>query len=138
MIGTTKRLGALILVGAFAFAACSSSGATTAPSAAASQAASSAPSAAASDNGSPAPSMAAAPVPPTAAVTLQGAGATFPTPLYDSWFQTYTGLYSNIQFDYQSIGSGGGIKAITQQTVDFGASDAAMKDEEIAALPAGT
>ena len=126
MIGTTKRLGALILVGAFAFAACSSSGATTAPSAAA------------SDNGSPAPSMAAAPVPPTAAVTLQGAGATFPTPLYDSWFQTYTGLYSNIQFDYQSIGSGGGIKAITQQTVDFGASDAAMKDEEIAALPAGT
>ena len=137
-ISTPKRLGALILVGAFAFAACSNSGSSAAPSTAASQAASSAPSAAASDGSSAAPSMAAAPLPPTAAVTLQGAGATFPTPLYESWFETYTGLYSNVQFDYQSIGSGGGIKAITEQTVDFGATDAAMKDEEIAALPAGT
>jgi phosphate transport system substrate-binding protein len=139
-ISNPKRLAALFLAGAFVFAACSNSGASTAPSAAASAAASAATSAAPSmaASGSPAASMAAAPMPPTSDVTLQGAGATFPTPLYDSWFQAFTGLYSNIKFDYQSIGSGGGIKAITQQTVDFGATDAAMKDEEIAALPAGT
>jgi phosphate transport system substrate-binding protein len=70
-------------------------------------------------------------------VTLQGAGATFPAPLYMTWFQTYSGTYPNIQIDYQANGSGAGITAITQQTVDFGASDAAMKDSEIAALPAG-
>ena len=137
-ISSPKRLGALILAGTFAFAACSNSGATTAPSVAASQAASAAPSAAPSDGSSPAASMAAAPLPPTAAVTLQGAGATFPKALYESWFQTFTGLYSNVLFDYQANGSGAGIKAITQQTVDFGASDAAMKDAEIAALPSGT
>ena len=139
-IASPKRLGALVFAAAVAFAACSSSTASTAPSAAPSQAASAAPSAAASGSptASASASMAAAPTPPSAAVTLQGAGATFPKALYESWFQTYTGLYSNVQFDYQANGSGAGIKAITQQTVDFGASDAAMKDEEIAALPAGT
>ena len=76
------------------------------------------------------------PAPAADNITLQGAGATFPTPLYDSWFQTYTGLNPQVKFDYQSIGSGGGIKAITDGTVDFGASDAPMKDTEIAALPA--
>ena len=54
------------------------------------------------------------------------------------WFEKYTEKYANIQFNYQSIGSGGGVTQITQQTVDFGASDAALKDEEIAKLPAGT
>ena len=54
------------------------------------------------------------------------------------WFETYTAKYANIQFNYQSIGSGGGVAQITQQTVDFGASDAALKDEEVAKLPAGT
>jgi phosphate transport system substrate-binding protein len=78
------------------------------------------------------------PDPPSASLTLQGAGATFPTPLYQVWFEKYTEAHSNIQFNYQSIGSGGGITQITQQTVDFGASDAAMKDDEIAKLPAGT
>ena len=87
---------------------------------------------------STAPSAATAPAPPTANVTLQGAGATFPAPLYQVWFEQYTGKYGNIQFNYQANGSGAGIKAITEQTVDFGASDAAMKDSEIAALPAGT
>ena len=82
-------------------------------------------------------SAAALPQPPTASVTLQGAGATFPAPLYQQWFDTYTGLYPNVQFDYTANGSGAGIKAITEGTVDFGASDAAMKDTEIAALPAG-
>ena len=76
--------------------------------------------------------------PAAATVTLQGAGATFPKPLYDVWFQTYTEKYPNVQFNYQAIGSGGGITQITQQTVDFGASDAPMKDEELAKLPAGT
>ena len=82
-------------------------------------------------------SATACPDPSSASVTLQGAGATFPAPLYQVWFQDYEGMHSNVQFDYQAIGSGGGIKAITEQTVDFGASDAAMKDDEIAALPAG-
>ena len=78
-----------------------------------------------------------APTVPTADVQLQGAGATFPAPLYTSWFETYSGANPNIKIDYQAIGSGGGIKGITDQTVDFGASDAAMKDEEIAALKPG-
>jgi phosphate transport system substrate-binding protein len=132
-ISKPKRFAALVMVAAFAAAACSNSGASTAPSVAASEAASTEPSAAA-----PSASVATAPIPAADAVTLLGAGATFPTPLYESWFQTFNGLYSQVQFDYQSIGSGGGIKAITEQTVDFGATDAAMKDEEIAALPAGT
>jgi phosphate transport system substrate-binding protein len=75
---------------------------------------------------------------PSGDVSLTGAGATFPAPLYQVWFEQYGALYPNIQIDYQAIGSGGGIKNITEQTVDFGASDAAMKDEEVAALPAGT
>ena len=81
---------------------------------------------------------ATAPTVPTADVQLQGAGATFPAPLYTTWFETYNGKNSNIKIDYQAIGSGGGIKGITEQTVDFGASDAAMKDDEIAKLPPGT
>ena len=139
-ISTPRRLGALALLASIAFAACSSSGASTAPSAAATTApttAASAPAASAPAASSAAPSAAAGPTPPTANVTLQGAGATFPAPLYMSWFQTYNETYSNIQIDYQANGSGAGITAITQQTVDFGASDAAMKDTEIAALPAG-
>ncbi|HJW22105.1 MAG TPA: phosphate ABC transporter substrate-binding protein PstS [Candidatus Limnocylindrales bacterium] len=78
------------------------------------------------------------PVPPTGNVTLSGAGATFPALLYQVWIEKFNEAYSNVSINYQGIGSGGGIKAITQQTVDFGASDAAMKDAEIAALPAGT
>jgi phosphate transport system substrate-binding protein len=132
---TPMRLGALALLASIALAACSGSSASTAPSAAGSTTPTTAASPAAP--GSAAPSTGAGPVPPTAAVTLQGAGATFPAPLYMSWFQTYGDLYSNVQIDYQANGSGAGITAITQGTVDFGASDAAMKDAEIAALPAG-
>jgi len=140
-VTTPKRLGALAAVAMLALAACSSAtGGSTAPSAAASVAPESAApaSAAASSEASTAPSMAAMPLPLTEAITLQGAGATFPAPLYDVWFQAYNGVYPNVQVDYQAIGSGGGIKAITDGTVDFGASDAPMKDEEIAALPAGS
>ncbi|MFI5054688.1 MAG: phosphate ABC transporter substrate-binding protein PstS, partial [Acidimicrobiia bacterium] len=78
------------------------------------------------------------PVPPTGSVTLTGAGATFPALLYQVWIEKFSEAYPNIAINYQAIGSGGGITQITQQTVDFGASDAAMKDTEIAALPAGT
>lgn len=68
-------------------------------------------------------------------VQLQGAGATFPNPLYQKWLSEYGKLHPNIKIDYQSIGSGGGIKQIQAQTVDFGASDAPMKDEDLKAAP---
>lgn len=69
------------------------------------------------------------------AVSLQGAGATFPNPLYQKWLSEYGKLHSSIRIDYQSIGSGGGIKQIKEQTVDFGASDAPMKDEDLKSAP---
>jgi phosphate transport system substrate-binding protein len=121
---SSRRLGAVALAATILVAACGGSGATTAPTGAASTPAGSGDAMAMPDPGS-------------ADVTLQGAGATFPAPLYQVWFEKYTELHGNIQFDYQAIGSGGGIKAITEQTVDFGASDAAMKDSEVSALPAG-
>src|SRR5215204_2409281 len=68
-------------------------------------------------------------------VSLQGAGATFPNPLYQKWLSEYGRLHSNVKIDYQSIGSGGGIKQIREQTVDFGASDAPMKDEDLKSAP---
>ena len=80
----------------------------------------------------------ALPTVPSGEVNLQGAGATFPAPLYGSWFEAFEAKYPNIKIDYQANGSGAGIKAITQRTVDFGASDAPMKDEELAALAPGT
>src|SRR6266536_1438431 len=68
-------------------------------------------------------------------VKLQGAGATFPNPIYQKWFSEYNRITPNARFDYQSIGSGGGIKQISAKTVDFGGSDAPMKDEELKAAP---
>ncbi|MEW6732219.1 MAG: phosphate ABC transporter substrate-binding protein PstS [Acidobacteriota bacterium] len=72
---------------------------------------------------------------PAGAIALQGAGATFPNPIYSKWFSEYNKKYPNVKIDYQSIGSGGGIKQITEQTVDFGASDAPMKEDQMKALP---
>jgi phosphate transport system substrate-binding protein len=69
-------------------------------------------------------------------VALSGAGATFPGPLYLDWISKYKGVKSNVSINYQAIGSGGGITQFTNQAVDFGASDAAMKDEEIEAATA--
>jgi len=66
-------------------------------------------------------------------IRLQGAGATFPNPLYQKWLSEYGKLNTNVKIDYQSIGSGGGIKQIQAQTVDFGASDAPMTDAELKA-----
>ena len=138
MTMTTKRFGAIALSAAFIVGACSSSGSTAAP--ATSEATAAATSAAPADSMAPASEApsAAAIQPVTTDITLQGAGATFPDPLYQVWFQTYNEQYPNVKIDYQSIGSGGGIKAITEGTVDFGASDAPMKDEEISALPSGS
>jgi phosphate transport system substrate-binding protein len=68
-------------------------------------------------------------------INLQGAGATFPNPLYQKWVSEYTKLHPDVKIDYQSIGSGGGIKQIKEQTVDFGASDAPMKDEDLKSAP---
>ena len=66
---------------------------------------------------------------------VNGAGATFPFPLYSKWFSEYNKLHPNLKFNYQSIGSGGGIKQITEKTVDFGASDAPLTDDELAKAP---
>src|SRR5215831_4236242 len=72
-----------------------------------------------------------------AATQLQGAGATFPAPLYQRWIAEYTKSAPDVQINYQGVGSGAGIKQFTQNLVAFGASDAAMKDEEIAAVKQG-
>lgn len=64
-------------------------------------------------------------------VDLTGAGATFPYPLYSKWFDEYAKL-KGVKINYQSIGSGGGIRQLSEGTVDFGASDSPMKDDEIA------
>jgi len=72
----------------------------------------------------------------TTEVRLQGAGATFPNPLYQKWISEYGKTRANVKIDYQSIGSGGGIKQIQARTVDFGASDAPMTDAELKASPA--
>jgi phosphate transport system substrate-binding protein len=68
-------------------------------------------------------------------VKLQGAGSTFVNPLMQKWLSEYGKINQSVRIDYQSIGSGGGIKQIQAQTIDFGASDAAMKDEDLKAAP---
>jgi phosphate transport system substrate-binding protein len=62
---------------------------------------------------------------------LNGAGASFPYPIYSKWFSDYNKIHSDIQINYQSIGSGGGIRQLLSGTVDFGASDAPMNDEQL-------
>ncbi len=70
-----------------------------------------------------------------APILITGAGATFPFPLYSKWFSEYNKLYPDIRFNYQSIGSGGGIQQFTNGTVEFGATDAPMTSEEMAKAP---
>jgi phosphate transport system substrate-binding protein len=70
-----------------------------------------------------------------AQLQLNGAGATFPYPMYSKWFNLYIQVDPQSRFNYQSIGSGGGIKQITEETVDFGASDGPMSDEQLHAAP---
>jgi phosphate transport system substrate-binding protein len=66
----------------------------------------------------------------SAQLKLNGAGATFPYVIYSKWFDVYS-KQNGVQFNYQSIGSGGGIKQITEGTVDFGASDGPMSDAQL-------
>jgi phosphate transport system substrate-binding protein len=66
---------------------------------------------------------------------INGAGATFPYPIYSKWFAEYNKLHPNVQINYQSIGSGGGIQQVTSQTVFFGATDGPMTDEQLKAAP---
>jgi phosphate transport system substrate-binding protein len=70
-----------------------------------------------------------------AQTTINGAGATFPNPIYSKWFAEYNKLHPNVQINYQPIGSGGGIQQITKETVFFGASDGPMTEEQIKAAP---
>jgi phosphate transport system substrate-binding protein len=118
---------------------------TAPPAAAASSAPAVAPTAskpAASPSASASPAAAAAPsisiTGPSAdeAKALNAAGATFPAPLYQKWFDEYAKI-TQVQVNYQAIGSGGGVKGIQDQTIDFGASDAPMTDEQLAAAKGG-
>ncbi len=68
------------------------------------------------------------------ALSINGAGATFPNPMYSKWFDEYHKKNANLQINYQPIGSGGGIKQITEGTVDFGATDGPMNDDQLKAF----
>ena len=65
------------------------------------------------------------------AQNISGAGATFPYPIYSKWFNEYSQVHPDVKINYQSIGSGGGIRQVSEGTVDFGASDATMTDQQI-------
>jgi phosphate transport system substrate-binding protein len=80
--------------------------------------------------------FAAAAIVPAAAQDLTGAGATFPYPLYSKWFSDYA-TKTGVKINYQPIGSGGGIRQLSEQTVDFGATDAPMSDAELAKAKGG-
>ncbi len=73
--------------------------------------------------------------PSAGSIQMNGAGATFPFPLYSRWFYEYAFVDPSVKFNYQSIGSGGGIKQITAKTVDFAGSDAILNEEQFAAAP---
>src|SRR3990172_5549009 len=75
-------------------------------------------------------SAAVSPTTPTGEFQITGAGATFPFPLIDKWRVEYNTLYPGITLNYQSIGSGGGVKQHTEKTVDFGATDAPLSKAE--------
>jgi phosphate transport system substrate-binding protein len=76
-----------------------------------------------------------APAQAQAQMLMNGAGATFPYPIYSKWFDEYTRVDPEVRFNYQSIGSGGGIRQITERTVDFGATDGPMTDEQLKKAP---
>jgi phosphate transport system substrate-binding protein len=72
-----------------------------------------------------------APAPPDNRLQITGAGATFPYPIYSKWFDEYHKLHPDVEINYQSIGSGGGIRQLLAGTVDFGAADVTMTDEQL-------
>src|SRR5437870_265063 len=71
----------------------------------------------------------------SAAVQINGAGATFPAPIYSKWFAEYNKLHADVRINYQPIGSGGGIRQVTNQTVFFGATDGPMSPEQMQSAP---
>lgn len=73
--------------------------------------------------------------PASAGVQINGAGATFPYPIYSKWFAEYNALHPDVRINYQSIGSGGGIRQLTNRTVFFGATDGPMTDDQLKAAP---
>ena len=75
-------------------------------------------------------------IPACSQTKLTGAGATFPNPIYQKWFSEYSKQHSDVQINYQSIGSGGGIRQVSEGTVDFGATDGPMSDEQLSAAKA--
>src|SRR3981081_3223925 len=78
--------------------------------------------------------LAAAATMALSAETINAAGATFPAPIYQKWFEEYRKLHKDVQINYQSVGSGAGIRQLTEGTVDFGASDVPMTDEQLAKI----
>jgi len=123
-----------VALAAFLFVACGDNGdeETTAPEAASPEAAAPSPAPTQPSTSATGASL----CPPTGAATnLDGAGATFPFPLYSKWIDEF-GKLCDVNINYQSIGSGGGIKGITDKTVDFGASDGIMNEEQTAAAEA--
>ncbi len=91
--------------------------------------------AAAACGGSQPATESAAPASASATMKINGAGATFPYPIYSKWFDEYHKAHPNVEINYQSIGSGGGIRQVTAETVFFGATDTPMSDEQLAAAP---
>src|SRR5438874_2378963 len=69
-------------------------------------------------------------------IQINGAGATFPNPIYSKWFDEYQKAHPNVRINYQPVGSGGGIKQLIGQTVFFGATDGPMADEQLKSAPA--
>src|SRR5713226_5645579 len=91
-----------------------------------------------SGGGAPSSSASAPPAgesPAPAPGQINGAGATFPNPLYSKWFAEYNKLHPDVRINYQSIGSGGGIRQLINQTVFFGATDSPMTDEQLKSAP---
>src|SRR5256886_15737931 len=68
-------------------------------------------------------------------IQINGAGATFPFPIYSKWFSEYNKLHPTVEINYQSVGSGAGIRQLTNQTVFFGATDGPMTNEQLQAAP---
>src|SRR5215468_350961 len=79
--------------------------------------------------------LAAAMAAPAQTTQINGAGASFPYPIYTKWFSEYGKLHPDVEINYQSIGSGGGIRQLSAQTVFFGASDGPMSDEQLKGAP---
>ncbi len=120
----TIRIGVLVAAVTLVAAACSSSPGSAATPAPAGDGTTTATSAPVGDGTTSAP--------PTLSGTLNGAGATFPAPIYLEWIGAYQKQFPDVRVNYQAIGSGGGVQNFIQQTVDFAGTDAYLTDDELA------